>query len=72
MLTVEDRPFILKEKLSVETGQFGADALSRSGSSSVVERKLPKLDVAGSIPVSRSKFIFHFPSYFHVFAQFIF
>ena len=27
---------------------------SRSGSSSGVERKLPKLDVAGSIPVSRS------------------
>jgi hypothetical protein len=25
-----------------------------SGSSSAVERKLPKLDVAGSIPVSRS------------------
>jgi hypothetical protein len=25
------------------------------GSSSAVERKLPKLDVAGSIPVSRSK-----------------
>jgi hypothetical protein len=28
----------------------------RSGSSSGVERKLPKLDVAGSTPVSRSKF----------------
>ena len=27
----------------------------KSGSSSVVERQLPKLDVAGSIPVSRSK-----------------
>src|SRR5581483_8774896 len=27
-----------------------------SGSSSAVERQLPKLDVAGSIPVSRSKF----------------
>ena len=26
-----------------------------SGSSSAVERQLPKLDVAGSIPVSRSK-----------------
>jgi hypothetical protein len=26
-----------------------------SGSSSVVERQLPKLNVAGSIPVSRSK-----------------
>ncbi len=30
----------------------------RSGSSSEVERKLPKLDVAGSIPVSRSIFYF--------------
>jgi hypothetical protein len=28
-----------------------------SGSSSAVERQLPKLDVAGSIPVSRSKFL---------------
>src|SRR5579884_2192182 len=28
------------------------------GSSSAVERQLPKLDVAGSIPVSRSKFVF--------------
>jgi hypothetical protein len=27
-----------------------------SGSSSAVERQLPKLDVAGSIPVSRSIF----------------
>ena len=27
-----------------------------SGSSSAVERQLPKLDVTGSIPVSRSKF----------------
>ena len=27
-----------------------------SGSSSAVERQLPKLDVAGSIPVSRSNF----------------
>ena len=27
---------------------------TRSGSSSVVERQLPKLNVAGSIPVSRS------------------
>ena len=71
MLTVEDRPFILKEKLSVEAGQFGAHALSRSGSSSVVERKLPKLDVAGSIPVSRSNFIFHFPSHF-MFLRYLF
>jgi hypothetical protein len=30
----------------------------QSGSSSVVERQLPKLDVAGSIPVSRSM-VFH-------------
>jgi hypothetical protein len=29
--------------------------MSASGSSSVVERQLPKLNVAGSIPVSRSK-----------------
>ena len=29
-------------------------AIENCGSSSVVERKLPKLDVAGSIPVSRS------------------
>jgi hypothetical protein len=29
--------------------------LSLGGSSSVVERQLPKLNVAGSIPVSRSK-----------------
>ena len=28
-----------------------------SGSSSAVERQLPKLDVAGSIPVSRSSFL---------------
>ncbi len=28
----------------------------KGGSSSVVERQLPKLNVAGSIPVSRSKF----------------
>ena len=28
--------------------------IENCGSSSVVERKLPKLDVAGSIPVSRS------------------
>ena len=28
-----------------------------SGSSSAVERQLPKLDVAGSIPVSRSIFL---------------
>jgi hypothetical protein len=27
----------------------------KGGSSSVVERQLPKLNVAGSIPVSRSK-----------------
>jgi hypothetical protein len=32
-----------------------AKFLDMSGSSSVVERQLPKLDVAGSIPVSRSK-----------------
>jgi hypothetical protein len=30
--------------------------MSVSGSSSAVERQLPKLDVAGSIPVSRSIF----------------
>ena len=30
--------------------------MKMSGSSSAVERQLPKLDVAGSIPVSRSKF----------------
>ncbi len=30
-----------------------------SGSSSAVERQLPKLDVAGSIPVSRSKYPFN-------------
>jgi hypothetical protein len=31
-------------------------SLPVSGSSSAVERQLPKLDVAGSIPVSRSIF----------------
>ncbi len=30
------------------------DATHNGGSSSVVERQLPKLNVAGSIPVSRS------------------
>jgi hypothetical protein len=29
--------------------------LALGGSSSAVERQLPKLDVAGSIPVSRSR-----------------
>jgi hypothetical protein len=29
----------------------------KGGSSSVVERQLPKLNVAGSIPVSRSNFL---------------
>jgi len=37
---------------AIQTGP----ALSVSGSSSAVERQLPKLDVAGSIPVSRSIF----------------
>jgi hypothetical protein len=32
------------------------DGRSECGSSSVVERQLPKLDVTGSIPVSRSTF----------------
>jgi hypothetical protein len=31
----------------------------KGGSSSVVERQLPKLNVAGSIPVSRSRFSKH-------------
>jgi hypothetical protein len=42
----------------IEVGNRGipvAKFLDMSGSSSVVERQLPKLDVAGSIPVSRSK-----------------
>ena len=34
---------------------IGLTAVSISGSSSAVERQLPKLDVAGSIPVSRSR-----------------
>ena len=37
------------------TGRNGS-LTSLSGSSSAVERQLPKLDVAGSIPVSRSIF----------------
>jgi hypothetical protein len=36
--------------------RFGLCVLLVSGSSSAVERQLPKLDVAGSIPVSRSIF----------------
>jgi hypothetical protein len=43
-----------------------------SGSSSAVERQLPKLDVAGSIPVSRSiilsvqtKFVMHLIEIMH-------
>src|SRR5688572_1272011 len=32
----------------------GVESAELSGSSSAVERELPKLDVAGSIPVSRS------------------
>ena len=35
-----------------------------SGSNSVVECQLPKLDVAGSIPVSRSKKSLHFKRFF--------
>jgi hypothetical protein len=35
-------------------GDSLASATVPSGSSSAVERQLPKLDVAGSIPVSRS------------------
>ena len=41
----------------LRTGEIGAvrqDPAKVSGSSSAVERQLPKLDVAGSIPVSRS------------------
>ena len=34
----------------------GGKLVTPSGSSSAVERQLPKLDVAGSIPVSRSMF----------------
>ena len=34
----------------------------KGGSSSVVERQLPKLNVAGSIPVSRSNINKHFKS----------
>ena len=45
-LTLELRAVILLSASSAEG--------DRSGSSSGVERKLPKLDVAGSIPVSRS------------------
>jgi hypothetical protein len=37
--------------------QFRQLQLSPSGSNSVVECQLPKLDVAGSIPVSRSKIL---------------
>ena len=33
---------------------YDRSGIYASGSSSVVERELPKLDVAGSIPVSRS------------------
>jgi hypothetical protein len=35
---------------------LAARIINLSGSSSAVERQLPKLDVAGSIPVSRSNF----------------
>ncbi len=41
---------------NVDTLEFG----SLSGSSSAVERELPKLDVAGSIPVSRSTLAMRF------------
>ena len=45
----------LKKTYQVEYHQIGTMASPfRSGSSSGVERKLPKLDVAGSTPVSRS------------------
>jgi hypothetical protein len=40
--------------------------ITLSGSSSAVERQLPKLDVAGSIPVSRSIF---FRSFAHLTRQ---
>ena len=42
-------------RIATSTGGRLASASHRRGSSSAVERELPKLDVAGSIPVSRSK-----------------
>ena len=42
-----------------ETVCYHSLAAVSSGSSSAVERQLPKLDVAGSIPVSRSIFLHH-------------
>ena len=40
-----------------EDGLFFKLLIIKSGSSSVVERQLPKLNVAGSIPVSRSNLL---------------
>jgi hypothetical protein len=45
---------IIFQRRTTEASGFGLCALLVSGSSSAVERQLPKLDVAGSIPVSRS------------------
>jgi hypothetical protein len=50
--------------MAMEAGRFNLDTKAptllyckqASGSNSVVECQLPKLDVAGSSPVSRSKF----------------
>jgi hypothetical protein len=57
-LRVSQQAFSWGEKLA----EWGAlhhsncnSAPAASGSSSVAERQLPKLNVAGSIPVSRSK-----------------
>jgi hypothetical protein len=49
-------------QLALDGGSLGSASVV-SGSSSAVERQLPKLDVAGSIPVSRSKLSQYFQSF---------
>ena len=58
--------YVTKEPRSEDCGWLGngGSLTPLGGSSSAVERQLPKLDVAGSIPVSRSKFSSAFSLHF--------